>query len=330
MRRFKKARYALELAASRLALLVIPRLSRHAAVAFSRWLGTAAYRMSHHLRQLGEANLDIAFGDSLSADQRREILLQSFRTFAQVVVDIFWFARHTRERVLHYVRFDREAHGFNEKRPRICVTAHFGSWELLGHVASLHGYPLASVAAPLSNRALDRLFTEVRQSSGQIVLPRQGAVKGLLATLRDGGNLGLLLDQNTKLSEGGLFVDFFGLPVPISGVAASLALRTGAEIVFGFSLPRPDGTYDVHVPHRFTPHQQPGEDFKTASARITQEIAHVIEGEIRKQPGTWLWMYKRWKYVAPGVPRERYPFYAKALPDAATHPPSVKSASPPG
>jgi Kdo2-lipid IVA lauroyltransferase/acyltransferase len=299
---------------SRMALLIIPHLSRPAAVRLSKFLGGAAYRLSGHLRRVGEANLDLAFGSDRSGAEKKAILKESFQTFALALVDLFWFARHHQERIRRYVAFDPVADHLIEKKARICVTAHMGNWEAMGMAATPRGFPLVSVAAPLTNPKLDRLFVGIRQVSGQQVLPKQGALRGLLSTLRKGGNVGVLLDQNTKPSEGGIFVDFFGLPVPVSGAPASLALRTGAEVVFGFSLPRPDGTYCVEVPHRFTPARQPGEDMESAVNRVTQDITRVTEGEIRKQPGLWLWMYKRWKHVAPGAPRERYPFYAKTLP----------------
>jgi lauroyl/myristoyl acyltransferase len=177
----------------------------------------------------------------------------------------------------------------------------------------MRGFPLVSVASPLANQRVDDLFMEIRESTGQQVLPKHGVVKALLTTLRDGGNIGILLDQNTKPADGGIFVDFFNLPVPISAAGASLALRTNAEIVFGFCLPQPDGTYQVHIPFRMTPQVRDGEDMKAAIQRLTQEIAKVIESAIREYPEAWLWMYKRWKYVGPGRPRTEYPFYAKEL-----------------
>ena len=200
------------------------------------------------------------------------------------------------------------------KRPRICVTAHMGNWELLGNAATLRGFPLISVASPLANQKVEDLFSGIRETTGQQVLPKHGVVKALLTRLRDGANIGILLDQNTKPAEGGIFVDFFSLPVPVSAAGASLALRTNAELVFGFCLPQPGGTYHVHIPSRLMPQLRDGEDMKAAIQRLTQEIAKVIEAEIRERPGAWLWMYKRWKYVGPGRQRAQYPFYAKELP----------------
>jgi KDO2-lipid IV(A) lauroyltransferase len=211
------------------------------------------------------------------------------------------------------ITFDPTFGKLTGKTPRICVTAHLGNWEILGQAATLRGFPLVSVASPLANQRVDDLFVEMREATGQQVLPKHGVVKALLTTLRDGGNIGILLDQNTKPTDGGIFVDFFDLPVPVSAAGASLALRTNAEIVFGFCLPQPDGTYRVLIPFQMTPHVREGEDMKAAIQRLTQEIVNVIESAIRKRPGAWLWMYKRWKYVGPGRRRDEYPFYAKEL-----------------
>lgn len=311
MKRFKRLRKKLEVHLTRLALRVVPRLPRSCALALARFLGAAAYPLSPGLRRLGRANLDLAFGDSLSPAGKRNVLRRSFRTFAQVVVDVFWFAHDTRRRITQHIAFDDVIDALTESRPRICVTGHLGNWEILGHAATLHGFPLLSVAAPLSNPAVFEIFQRARQASGQQVVPRQGAVRPLLAALRANSNVGLLLDQNTPPSEGGIFAEFFGLPVPVSPVAASLALRTGAEVVFGFCVPQSNGTYRVRIPCRFTPEAVEGESTKQAIERLTRRILKVIEEEIRRDPGNWLWMYKRWKYVAPGVPRARYPYYAK-------------------
>ena len=172
-----------------------------------------------------------------------------------------------------------------------------------------------SVAAPVANPAVDELFREMREATGQQVTSKNGAVRVLLSALRSQGNIALLLDQNTKPSEGGVFVNFFGLPVPVSAAAASLAYRTGAEIAFGFCLPDPDGgCYRIKLGKRIAPASEPKpKDLSEAMTALTQQIADEIEAEVRTNPGAWLWMYKRWKYVAPGRRRDEYPFYAKEL-----------------
>ena len=309
----KKVRQVCEVILTQFGLLVVPHLPRHVVLGLSRFAGRAAYFLSDHLRSVGWTNLNIAFGTSISDERKRAILHESFHTIALVFLDVFWFTRKTNERIANTISFDPVLEDLAGKKPRICVTAHLGNWELLGNAATLRGFPLVSVASPLANRRVDDLFVGIREATGQQVLPKHGVVKALLTTLRDRGNVGILLDQNTKPADGGIFVDFFNLPVPVSAAGASLALRTNAEIVFGFCLPQPNGTYRVHIPFRMTPQLRDGEDMKAAIQRLTQEIVKVIELEIRERPGAWLWMYKRWKYVGPGHQRTEYPFYAKEL-----------------
>jgi KDO2-lipid IV(A) lauroyltransferase len=309
----KKIRPVFEVILTRFGLLVVPRLPRRAVLGLSIFLGRAAYFLSAHLRSVGWTNLNIAFGNSVPDGRKREILRQSFQTAALVFLDVFWFTRNTEKRVMDTTTFDPVIDKLTGKKPRICVTAHLGNWEILGHAATLRGFPLVSVASPLANQRVNDLFMEMREATGQQILPKHGVVKALLTTLRDGGNIGILLDQNTKPADGGIFVDFFNLPVPVSSAGASLALRTNAEIVFGFCLSQPDGAYRVRIPFRMAPQLRDGEDMKAAIRRLTQEIAKVIESEIRERPGAWLWMYKRWKYVGPGRQRTEYPFYAKEL-----------------
>jgi len=295
--------HRVEYALARVALLIVPRLSRGMILGLSRFSGTTASRFARHLRHVGLVNLDIAFGDSLSAAEKHRILKRSFQSFALMLLDTFWFSKRHDERIKALVRFAPEFDQLFRPAAQICVTGHLGNWEVLGMAFSLKGFPLMSVAAPLENALVDNLFNDLRKTTGQQVVSKYGALRPLLRTLKDGNKIALLLDQNTKPADGGLFVEFFGKPAPISSAAAMLGLRTGAEIFVGTCLPQPDGTYFAPAPVRIP---ADGDE-----AEVTRRIALGLEQLIRNHPEHWLWMYKRWKYVAPGHAREEFPFYAK-------------------
>jgi lauroyl/myristoyl acyltransferase len=301
-------RRLLETALAKAAMAFVPRMTRQGVLRWARALGGFAYFFAGHLRRVGHANLDLAFRPSLNPEEKRRILQASFRNFALVMLDTFWFSRDTIARLREWVRFDAGFDAWMRTKSQICITAHLGNWEVLGMALVQRGYPLLSVAAPLENPDVDKLFNEMRVVTGQQVLPKQGVLRALLKQLKSGGKVALLLDQNTKPDEGGVFVDFFGLPVPVSSAAAALAQRTGAEVLVGACLPRPDGTYFVPNPDRVV---APAEAADTTPLMLTQAIALMTERWIRTHPQAWLWMYKRWKYVAPGRRREEYPFYAK-------------------
>lgn len=311
---FTRFRTALETAATRTAAFLVPRLSRRQVLRWTRVLGGLGYALAVHERRTGMANLDLAFGDTLTPARKRAILRRSFQHFALVILDIFWFSRDTAERLDRMVRFDEEARRqILINRPQMLITGHLGNWEIYGQAISRAGFPLMSVAAPLANPAVDRLFIQMRRLSGQQIVSKAGALFKLVKHLRRGGKVAMLLDQNTKPAEGGRFVDFFGLPVPVSAAAAALAHRTQVETCYGYCMAEADGTYRARC---FAPIPPPagGENEGDPEAVLTRQLTALTERLVREYPEQWLWMYKRWKYVGPGRARHEYPFYAKILP----------------
>ena len=307
-----RLRQALEAPLTRLGLAVVPRLPRRAVLALARFLGTAAYFFSARDRRLGRENLDLAFGDSRPPAEKRRILRRSMQVFALTMLDLLWFSRDTEARMTRwFVAAANFREGMADRRARVGVTGHFGNWELCGRYWSLCSDSMMSVVMPLKNPAVDVLLQKIRQTTGQKVVPREGALKALVRHLRAGGTVGLLLDQNTAPEEGGVFADFFGKPVAVSPAAGVLAPLTGAEILFGYALPRPDGTYLGETPHRIAPEEIAALDRATAAQVLTQRITGFYEEAIRARPECWLWSYKRWRYIPAGMSAAGFPSYAK-------------------
>ena len=131
--------------------------------------------------------------------------------------------------------------------------------------------------------------------------------------MKEGGTVAVLLDQNTKLEEGGLFVEFFGKPVAVSAAAGILASMTSSEIAFGYALPRSDGTYLGEVPHVISHAEIAGMDRASMSLEITRRMTQYYEEAIRARPECWLWSYKRWRHIPAGMSADGFPYYARKL-----------------
>ena len=319
-------RWPLEYVLVRLALAILPRLSRTTILRLSRLLGTTAYHVMRRARRVGLANLEIALPDR-DLVQRKILLRKSLQHFALAMLDTFWLARETSERLRRLVRFDPDFQTkILQKGAQICITAHLGNWEVLGLAVSHQGFPLTSVAAPLKNPWVDELFNRLRHMAGQRAIPKQGAVRQLLKALRDGGKIALVLDQNVKPVQGGLFVDFFGRKAPFSAAAAQLALRTDAPILIGTCIPDERGYYLAPSVITIALDNLP-ENPDGAVRVLTQRIAAGLEAIIRKYPDCWLWTYKRWKILPTGENPENYPFYTRAL-RAGDLPPPSRQATP--
>lgn len=265
------------------------------------------------MKRIGLSNLHCAYGSTLSSDEKSRILLESYQTFARTLLDIFWFSRDSANRIRKYVDMTEAQKVLQEGKATICVTAHMGNWEILGQAIVVAGYPLASVAAPLINPVVDAYVLRARAAQGQEIIPREGAVRGMLKRLKGGGKVGALMDQNTLPREGGVWVNFYGQPVPVASATAALSLMTGAELVFGFCLPKKDGSYFIRIPSSIPAPLNANARDEATQIELTQAIMGKIEEAIRETPGAWLWAYKRWKYIPQGTDPAPYPFYAKQV-----------------
>jgi lauroyl/myristoyl acyltransferase len=219
-----------------------------------------------------------------------------------------WFALWTRRRIRRYVRFDPSFEPYFDTAPLMAITAHIGNWEALGLAVALRGDALLSVAAPVKSPVANRFMLRMRRITGQRVVAKRGAVRGLIKELRAGGRIGLLMDQNTLPTRGGIFVTFFGLQASMSDVVATLCSRTGAPFMVSCCIPDASGYYTVYGLPIVSPEGSAG----TAARGASQLVADQLEQIIRRYPDHWLWAYKRWKYIPNGLDADRYPFYSVA------------------
>ncbi|NCA82985.1 MAG: hypothetical protein EOM72_09615 [Opitutae bacterium] len=311
----KKFRQALEAPLARLGLAVVPRLPRRAVLGLARAMGSGSYWFSARTRRMGLANLDLAFGGAKTGAEKRRILRESLRNFALVVLDLFWFSRNSLARMDRWLAVSPDLRtALAKPGARVGVQGHFGNWELIGRYAATQAVSVMSVAMPLKNPAVDALLQAARQVTGQRIIERKGALRKLVRFLRAGGTVGLVLDQNTAPEEGGVFAEFFGLPVAVSPAAGLLASMTGAEIIFPYVLPCADGTYRGELPHVITAEDLASMDRDTLALEITRQITGYYEEAIRLHPECWLWSYKRWRHVPEGMSPGKFPFYADKPP----------------
>jgi Kdo2-lipid IVA lauroyltransferase/acyltransferase len=303
---WRNFRMTFEVGLFRLGLLIVPRLPRRWVLALARGAGCVAYRVARRDRRIALANLDLAYGNGLSGREKAAIARQAFTTFARMLLDSFWFGRKTAERLRRYVEVEESLAVWLRGGPFVGVTAHFGNWEIMGEIAALSGARLASVVKPIRNPSIDGRLNRLRQRTGQRAVARAGALRTLVRHLKEGGSVALVLDQDTRVAEGGVFVSFFGVPVPMSNAAAILAPRMNAPIVAAFCKALDHGRYRCYA----RPPLMPDALRSLTPEQITQRIAEFLEAEIRSDPGQWLWMYKRWKRKQPGFDPAQYPFYA--------------------
>ena len=265
-------------------------------------LGLIVYLLHGRLRRVGMRNLSLAFPE-MERRERRRILRGTYISLGRQLAEVCLFPRYTREdvsQIVVYEGFENFERAFARGKGVLFLTAHLGAWELSAFAHSLQGHPLAIVMRSLDNPRVDRLIQSYRTMHGNRTVDKDDFVRGLLAAMRNGETVGILMDTNMTPPQG-VFVDFFGIPACTASGLARIALRTEAAVVPGFTV------WDAKLRKyilRFDPAvelDRTGDDQADVVVN-TAKFTEIIEDYVRRYPDQWLWVHRRWKTRPEGEP----------------------------
>ena len=288
-------RRKLEYAAAWPFIKILGLMPRRLSRALGIGLGRAVYLLHVRLRRVGMRNLALAFPEKAEAE-RAVILRGVFSSLGRQLAELCQFPKYTPENVEQVVVYDgleNYEQAYARGKGVLFLTAHFGAWELSAFAHSLYGHWLHVVMRPMDNEYLDRLIQSYRTMHGNKTVGKDDFVRGLLAAMKAGEVVGILMDTNMTPPQG-VFVDFFGIPACTASGLARIALRTDAAVVPGFTVwDEALGKYRL----RFDPAVELVRtgDLEADIVANTQKFTKVIEDYVRKYPEQWLWVHRRWK-----------------------------------
>jgi KDO2-lipid IV(A) lauroyltransferase len=287
----KSLRYRIEYWLALLGAKLARALSLEAAQALARGLGRGAYRLGV-AREATLDNLSLTLPE-LSLRQRKAIALQAYEGFAQTMIETTRMPSTSPQEIAGYFEFVNLDYLEQVKAAglgAICMSAHYGNWEWMGAALIQKGFPMTFMIGTQSNPHVDRIFNEYRSKVG-IKFVRIRSIKEVVRGLKNGEFMALLGDQDgDKL---GMFVDFFGQSVSTHIIGDILARKTGAATFFG-------------VPERLGPRRHRVEivELPQAPEHLSENLAtafrlqaynNALEQAIRRDPGQWLWMHRRFQ-----------------------------------
>ncbi len=269
-------------------------------------------------RKLVTANLNVAFPEK-SKQEIRRLAISSLSHLPRVILEFFWIAnrpdrinKHTIIPESEWEKIRRLQRG-DKKRAILFVCPHLGGWEVSAMmVAHWIKCPFASIAAKLQNPHLNKLIVKCRSTEDIRVIPAKGAIRGMVKAFKDGYSMGTLIDQNTKVRDGGIWVDFFGLPVPTSPAPAYLGKKFDVSVCIGGAVINQDNIYELFIDELDHPFESYPDD-----ESIIRELLEKTQALARKYPEQYLWMYKRFQYIPKDATedvKKLFPFYAKIAP----------------
>jgi Kdo2-lipid IVA lauroyltransferase/acyltransferase len=303
---WKRIRYRLEWLGLVLATKLIPLCSRRACYHIARAAGALLSFVDRHHYHVALSNLEVAFGERFSPENRRKIARESFQHFARTMVDLLWSRRLTQENFSQYIdleNFEETARNTGPERSLMIACYHYSNFEWLSLACGFLDLKGTIISQEFKNSSLDPIFKRLREQSGHELVPRDRGIMRLYKVLRRKGRTALLVDLTVPPTQGAVAIDCFGLKTSVTSAHAWLHERTGVPIVPAHCEPLPNGRY------RLVFHPKIANAADVTHKQIAQACWNSFEPYVRKNPAPWLWMYKHWRY-RPAHPDRPYPFYA--------------------
>ena len=307
--RWKRVRYRLEWLGLRLAVKLVPLLSRKACFRLGQTLGALMSIFDRHRYRIALTNLEVAFGNQLSVEDRRKIARESFQHFARTMLDLLWSPGLTLENFSRYIELqnlEETTLGTGPERSIMIACYHYSNFEWLSLACGFLDLKGTIISQEFKNSLLDPIFKRLREQSGHELIPRERGLIRLYKVLRRKGRTALLVDLTVPPSQGAVVIDCFGLKTSVTSAHAWLHEQTGVPIIPAHCEPLPDGRY------RLVFHPMIDVAVGMTHQQIAQACWNSFEPYVRQNPAPWLWMYKHWRYLPANADRP-YPFYANFL-----------------
>jgi KDO2-lipid IV(A) lauroyltransferase len=290
--------------------MVSPRIA-YAVADFLAWL---TYTLVKSRRRVALENVRSAFPELATNPEAADKLVRGmFRHLLRVAIELLLLPRklHVTNWRKHLI-LPQGPHTLPvllDGRAALIVTAHFGNWEMAGYALGLFGFRTFAIARKLDNPYLDRFAMRFRQGTGQTILDKNDDYDRIEATLKAGGKIATLADQDA--GPKGTFVDFFGRPASTHKAVALLAMKFDAVmVVIGVprvsrdaypqradcdpSSPLAPLFYAVRCVDVIDPREYA--DDPNAVKAITARYTSALEKLIREYPEQYFWLHRRWKH----------------------------------
>ena len=289
----KQYRHILEYAGLRLFCFTVKLLPVFVSIKVGRKTGMLALSFLKKRVDLARSNLQLAYGESLSLEERDRIISSLFCFLGEALIESIVFKKKEVETNITVEGMQYMKSALDKNRGVIMIGPHFGQWELAGFVFGSQIKNASTVYKSLKNPYVDNYLFKVRQESGLNLIPNKNALRPVLSNLKKGSLVGMLFDQNA--GRNGLAATFFGKTAYTYSAPAYFALKTGCPVVPVYVIK--DSGFRKHrliIKEPF-PLIDTGNEEADIMANV-QQYNDFIEDVVRRYPDQWFgWLHRRWK-----------------------------------
>ena len=261
----------------------------------AKFLAFAFMKLKKKRFHIVMTNLDLAFGETKSKEEKLEIAKKCYYNFAKYLgINFILNQNTTKQKILKQVVFKNEhflLDAIRSGRPIIVTTAHFGQWEIFGLAVAAHFGPSSVLGRRLDSSVMDKILRANRAQFDVELIDKDGGAKDILKALKARRIVGILVDQNTAPKDG-IKVQFFGKDVLHTPAASVLAQKTNALIINAFIYQKGENLNEICF-------EQPIDistfDKEDAVQKATQMQCSACEEMVRARPEEYFWFHQRFK-----------------------------------
>lgn len=222
---------------------------------------------------------------------------ECYKNLAIVFTEILLLSKLSKEEFQKKIKFENidlmiDAH--KKGKGLLVLSAHLGNWEYLALAGGLEsGIEINIIVKEQKNLFITHHMKMIRERWGNKTIFMQKSARQMVSIIKSGGVVAMLADQSPDPKKN-ISVNFFGRQTPCYEAPASIALRLGCELIYGFTKRDEIGNYIVHFEKIETSDIPSGRE---GIKILTQRHTKMLEDEIRKEPSLWVWQHKRWKHT---------------------------------
>jgi KDO2-lipid IV(A) lauroyltransferase len=262
----------------------------------ARLKGKLFYYIFPIRKQTAISNLKLAFPGK-NDNEIKNIVKGCYVNVITVIAEFFYMRKISVEKLRRLLKVENI--GLMQEKLKhgkglIMISGHFGNWELTAYgVSKIFDIPVNVIIKEQTNKRVNEGINEIRTSGGNRMIDMRNSLREILTAIKNNGVVAMLGDQSAPKEN--IKVKFFLDGVPTYEGTARIAIKTGAEVLFGVSTRNTDGTYSLKF-HEIDTSMYKESTEENVKA-LTQAHVDLLVEYIKLRPDHWLWFHRRFKNV---------------------------------
>jgi KDO2-lipid IV(A) lauroyltransferase len=232
-----------------------------------------------------------------SEKEKNFIVRAFYKHFCDLIVESLKYFTISKEDALKHMKMGNLGNindSFKEGKNVIIAGGHYNNWELFAiTISEFIPFQTVAIYSPLNNKFFDDKMKETRGKNGLKLIPTK-QIGHFLNHNKDQITATIFgFDQSPSNAYNAYWMQFLNQETGILLGVEKYAHKYNMPVYYGQILKVKRGYYTLNL---IEVCKDPS---KMDEGKITEDITHLLENDIRENPPFWLWSHKRWKRKKP-------------------------------